>query len=83
MTLTSALFITLPIAAVVAVATAIGRALDPGHPHRSPPPLHQHVTQQNANLNAPTPKLTIIVDTWVSGHYGDPHAEVHAPHSAA
>jgi len=42
-----------------------------------------HVTQQNVNLNAPTLKLTIIVDTWASGHYGDPHAEVHAPHSAA
>ncbi|WEO99958.1 hypothetical protein A6P39_041350 [Streptomyces sp. FXJ1.172] len=23
-------------------------------------------------------KLTIIVDTWVSDHYGDPHAEVHS-----
>lgn len=23
-------------------------------------------------------KLTIIVDTWVSDHYGDPHVKVHS-----
>ncbi|MBX9365341.1 hypothetical protein [Streptomyces sp. WAC04114] len=28
-------------------------------------------------------KLTLIVDTWVSDHYGDPHAEVHSHHPAA
>lgn len=28
-------------------------------------------------------KLTIIVDTWVSDHYGDPHDEVHSPRPAA
>ncbi len=28
-------------------------------------------------------KLTIIVDTWVSDHYGDPHAEAHTHHPAA
>ena len=28
-------------------------------------------------------KLTIIVDTWVSDRYGDPHAEVHPHHPAA
>ncbi|MFF0033354.1 hypothetical protein ACFYS7_35250 [Streptomyces avermitilis] len=36
---------------------------------------------------APTPahaiKLTLLVDTWVSDHYGDPHVEVHPHHSAA
>ncbi|WP_030948285.1 IS110 family transposase [Streptomyces sp. NRRL S-646] len=30
-----------------------------------------------------TLKLTIIVDTWVSDHYGDPHAEAHTHHPAA
>ncbi|MFI7143201.1 hypothetical protein ACIBQ5_37590 [Streptomyces massasporeus] len=29
------------------------------------------------------PKLTITVDTWVSDHYGDPHAEVQSHHPAA
>jgi hypothetical protein len=26
---------------------------------------------------------TIVVDTWVSDHCGDPHAEVHPHHPAA
>lgn len=28
-------------------------------------------------------KLPIIVDTWVSDQYGDPHVEVHPHHPAA
>jgi hypothetical protein len=35
------------------------------------------------STNAGSLKLTFIVDTWVSDHYGDPHVEGHPNHPAA